>query len=54
MSTLDCSGQSNGRGPYRSLREDPRYAEIKRIIDNLPSDKMELLKRYIQRWTRNA
>jgi hypothetical protein len=54
MGTLDVSGAQNPRRPYRRLREDPRYDEIKRIIENFPADKMEQLKDYIQRWLGNS
>ncbi|MBI4964711.1 MAG: hypothetical protein HY913_15635 [Desulfomonile tiedjei] len=54
MGTLDVSGAQNQRRPYRRLREDPRYDEIKRIIEDFPADKMEKLKDYIQRWLRSS
>ncbi len=34
----------------RSLKDDPRYEEIKKMIEEFPPDKMDLLKTYIQRW----
>ncbi len=36
--------------PYRNLKEEPHYEEIRRLIDNLPPEKMERLKSYIKRW----
>lgn len=33
-----------------SIRDDPRYEEIKKMIEEFPPDKMDLLKTYIQRW----
>lgn len=38
--------------PYRPLREDPRYQEIKEIIDDLPQEKIEKLQQKILRWKR--
>ena len=51
MDTPEQSTASCGLQPYRRLRDDPRYAEIKRIIDQFPAEKMEELKLYIERWT---
>ncbi len=42
-----------GQG-YRKLREDPRYHEIKKIIESLPPEKMKALKTYIERWLGNS
>ncbi len=53
MSTRDATGPSNPRRqPYRPLRDDPRYDEIKRIIENWPPENMDKLRTYIQRWLR--
>ena len=38
--------------PYKTLREDPRYDELKKIIDELPPEKIEKLKSYIRSWLR--
>lgn len=54
MRTLDASAVKPTRQPYRPLREDPRYDEIKRIIDDLPTEKMKKLKMYIERWLRSS
>jgi hypothetical protein len=54
MRTLDASATKQRRHPYRPLREDPRYDEIKRIIDDLPAEKMKKLKMYIERWLRGS
>ena len=54
MDVPDQSTFSCGLQPYRCLRDDPRYAEIKRMIDQFPSERMEELKLYIQRWTRDT
>jgi hypothetical protein len=45
--------RTSGQG-YRKLREDPRYDEIKRIIESLPPEKMKALKSYIERWLGNS
>jgi hypothetical protein len=34
----------------RPLRDDPRYDELKRILENFPPEKMEELKTSIRRW----
>ena len=39
--------------PYRTLREDPRYDELRKIIDELPPDKIEKLKTYVRKWSRD-
>lgn len=54
METSDVSGAKDRRRPYRSLREDPRYNEIKRMIDDFPPDKMDKLKNYIKRWLHSS
>lgn len=50
----DGSAVNGGLRPYRRFRDDPRYDEIKRIIDEIPREKMEELKMYIQRWSSDA
>ena len=45
--------RTSGQG-YRKLREDPRYYEIKRMIESLPPEKMKALKTYIERWLGNS
>jgi|GEM_PF-935731 len=38
--------------PKRTVRDDPQYKEIKKMIEDFPPEKMDLLKTYIQRWLR--
>ncbi len=52
-------GANSSRGktlekPYRRFRDDPKYDEIKKMIEDFPSEKMEQLRLYIERWLRNA
>ncbi len=54
MRTTDVSGAKTRRQAYRPLQEDPRYDEIKKMIDDFPAEKMEKLKTYIERWLRHA
>lgn len=54
MDTTNQSTACRGLQPYRRLREDPRYVEIKRMIDRFPVENMEKLKMYIQRWSRHT
>jgi len=54
MSIMDASVSKAQRRPYRPLREDPRYDEIKRMIEDLPAEKMEELRIYIQRWLHHS
>ncbi len=54
METFDESGTRNQSQPYRNLREDPRYAEIKKIIEEFPKDKMGKLRSYIKSWLRDS
>ena len=35
---------------HRPLRDDPRYNELKKILENFPPEKMEELKTFIKRW----
>ena len=37
--------------PYKTLREDPRYDELRKIIDELSPEKIEKLKSYIRNWS---
>ncbi len=43
-------GGENPQQPYLSLRDHPRFEEIKRLIEAFPPDKMDRLKTYINRW----
>lgn len=52
MTTMDRSQAKKPQRPYRPLRDDPRYSEIKKMIEEFPSEHMEKLKRYIQQWLR--
>lgn len=54
MTVFDASGRKNLQKPYRNLRDDPRYDEIKRIIEGVPPEKIEILKRYLQSLLRNS
>lgn len=54
MTVLDASGPKNLQRPYRNLRDDPRYDEIKKIIEGVPPEKIEMLKRYLQNLLRNS
>ena len=39
--------------PYRRPKEDPKFDQIRCLIENLPPDKMGLLEKCIQRWSRS-
>lgn len=54
MTVLDASGRKNSQRPYRKLCDDPRYDEIKRIIEGVPPEKIEILKRYLQDLLKNS
>ncbi len=43
--TLNPSGRPSG-----DLHDDPRYMEIKKIIEDFPPEKLKLLKKYIESW----
>jgi len=53
MQTADASGPRTRRRPYRPFREDPKYDEIKKLIEDFPPEKMDKLRSYIQRWLRH-
>jgi hypothetical protein len=46
--TFKPSGRPSG-----DLHDDPRYMEIKKIIEDFPPEKLKLLKRYIDSWVAN-
>ncbi|MEW6139983.1 MAG: hypothetical protein AB1733_17300 [Thermodesulfobacteriota bacterium] len=52
MSTRPVSRVEASGVPYRSLREDPRYDEIRKLIEDFPPEHMEKLRLYIERWLR--
>ena len=55
MGSLDSSdAKTRAQRPYRSLREDPRYAEIKQMIDDFPAERMDQLRSFINRWLRRS
>jgi hypothetical protein len=53
MQLLDNTGSTAKPQPYRPLREHPRYRELKRIIEEMPAEEMQKLKRYIDKWLTN-
>jgi len=54
MGSIDTSASENRHRPYRHLREDPRYPELKRIIEDFPPEKLAELRSYIKRWLRSG
>ncbi|MGB9617826.1 MAG: hypothetical protein ACPL7J_10940, partial [Desulfomonilaceae bacterium] len=52
MPHTQTSGSPPRKGAKRSVRDDPQYKEIKKMIEDFPPEKMDLLKTYIQRWLR--
>ncbi|MEI7450554.1 MAG: hypothetical protein WCJ75_13120 [Desulfomonile sp.] len=50
MESLQAPESKNLIERRQGVPDDPRYDEIKRIIENFPREKMENLKSYIQRW----
>lgn len=52
MHNLHSSGSQARKALKRSVKDDPQYKEIKRMIEDFPAEKMDLLKVYIQRWLR--
>ncbi len=54
MRSVDTSLVQPERQSYRPIRDDPKYDEIKNIIDKFSPEQMERLKRYIQRWSRKS
>jgi hypothetical protein len=54
MRSVDTSRIEGQRQPYRPIRDDPKYDEIKKIIEKFPPEQMDRLKRYIQRWIRKS
>ncbi|MCX5861792.1 MAG: hypothetical protein WCG29_05245 [Desulfomonile sp.] len=53
MPNTEVSSTEDVNAPHRLVREDPRYDEIKKIIEEFPPEKMGLLKSYIQKWLGN-
>lgn len=54
MAILEANRYHVPLRPYRSLREDPKFDQIRRLIENLPPDKIRLLEKYIQRWSNGS
>jgi len=50
MPNIEVLGTQDADAPHRCIREDPRYDELKKMIEEFPPEKMELLKSYIQKW----
>jgi hypothetical protein len=50
MGTFDSRPARNRLRPYVTLSEHPRYAELKKIIDDFPPEKMKKLESYIKQW----
>jgi hypothetical protein len=44
MAAGHASMENASNRPYRSIREDPKYRELKDFIENCPEDKLERLK----------
>lgn len=51
MSVNEVSISEIQTKPYKGLKEDPKFDQIRRLIENLPPDKMGLLEQCIQRWS---
>ena len=51
MSVNQVSTSEIQTRPYKGLKEDPKFDQIRRLIENLPPDKMGLLEQCIQRWS---
>ncbi|MDD3472732.1 MAG: hypothetical protein PHS86_08115 [Syntrophaceae bacterium] len=49
MPSLEADRFQSSSTPYKTLKDDPKYDQIKRLIENLPPDKMSLLDNYIKR-----
>ncbi|MGC8605304.1 MAG: hypothetical protein ACP5VS_16675 [Desulfomonilaceae bacterium] len=47
MPSAEVSTQNANPKPYQSLKDDPKFELIRRMINNLPRDKMINLKKYI-------
>jgi hypothetical protein len=54
MASPDSSVMTDPHRPYRPLRDDPRYQEIKKMIEEFPAERLEELERYIKRWLRTT
>jgi hypothetical protein len=50
MQPLEKTGGKLKSRPYTPLRDHPKYHELKRMIEELPSEKMQKLKTYIEKW----
>lgn len=54
MPTLEAIGNNYGVRPYRHLKEDPKFDQIRSLIEKLPPDKLRVLEKYIQRWSNES
>jgi hypothetical protein len=48
MATIPASLEKSLKQPYRGIREDPRYGELKEFIEKCPKDKLEKLRNCIR------
>ncbi len=48
MPTLNTSAQDARPKPYQPLKDDPKFDQIRRLINNFPREKMIVLKKYIK------
>lgn len=53
MPNIEALETQDVDAPHRGIREDPRYEELKKIIDEFPPEKIDLLKSYIQKWLKS-
>ncbi|MCX5873487.1 MAG: hypothetical protein NTY51_09695 [Deltaproteobacteria bacterium] len=47
MRMLNASGQETRPKPYQPLRDDPKFDQIRRLINDFPPEKLLDLKKYI-------
>lgn len=50
MASLESCEAKTRLQPYRSVRDDPRYPKLKKVIDGLPRHKREYLKSYLEQY----
>jgi hypothetical protein len=48
MRMLNASGQETRPKPYQPLRDDPKFDQIRRLINDFPPEKLRDLKKYIK------
>ncbi len=54
MTSLEFKESQAGSRPYGQLKEDPRFEQIRRMIEKLSPEQIRLLEKCLQRWGKKS